>query len=86
MTESRGKNCSGACETRGAREGHQTGEGHVPSMRNCSEVCCRNKRTLGSGSWPPPRIRFQSFPVCHHDGFTNGKHEKIITLTDDVRR
>ena len=41
----------------------QTGEWHVPSMRNCSEVCCRNKRTLCSGNWPPPRIRFQPFPV-----------------------
>ena len=41
--ESRGKDCIGACETRGAREVHQTGEGHAPSMRNGSEVCCRNK-------------------------------------------
>ena len=34
----------------GAREVHQTGEGHVgpPSMRNCNEVGCRNNRTLCS--------------------------------------
>ena len=75
-TEFRGNNCIGACETRGAREVHQTGEGHVPSMRNCSEVYCKNKQTLCSGSWTPPRIRFQPFPVCHHDGFTDGKHQK----------
>ena len=50
-----------------------------------SELCCRNKRTLCSGSCPPPRIRFQPFPVCHHDGFTNGKHQKRSTLADDVR-
>ena len=30
-------------------------------MRNCSEVFCMNKQTLCSGSWPPPRIRFQPF-------------------------
>ena len=42
-------------------EKYITGEGHVPSMRNCSEVCCRNKRTLCSGSWPPPRIAFSPF-------------------------
>ena len=28
---------------------HQICEGHVPSMRNCSEVCCRNVRTRCSG-------------------------------------
>ena len=45
----------------GAREVHQTGEGHVPSMRNCSEVCCRNKRTICSGSWPPLRTASNPF-------------------------
>ena len=60
----RGKNCIGAhARQGGAREVHHTGEGHVPSMRNCSEVCCRNRRTLCSGSWTPPRIRFQPVPV-----------------------
>ena len=34
----------------------------------------------------PPRIRFQPFPVCHYDGFTDGKHHKTSTLADDVRR
>ena len=71
----------------GASEVHQTGEGHVPSMRNCSEVCCRNKRTLCSGSWPPPRICFQPFPVSHYDGFTDGKHQKALwqmMFADDV--
>ena len=53
----------------------------VPSMRNCSEVCRRNKRTLCSGSWPPPRFRFS---VCQHDGFTDGKHQKRSTLAHDV--
>ena len=48
----------------------------VPSMRNCREVCCRNNRNICSGSWPPPRIGFQTFPVCHHDGLTDGKHQK----------
>ena len=71
-----------------AREVHQTGEGPVPSMRDCSEVCLRNKRTFCSGSWTPRRIRFQPFPVCHHDGFTDGKHQKRSTwqmmFADDV--
>ena len=44
-----------------------------------------NKRTICSGSWPPLRIRFQPFPVCHRDGFTAGKHKKRSTLADDVR-
>ena len=48
----------------GAREVHQTGEEHVPSMRKCSKVCCRNKRTLFNGRWLPPRLRFQPFPVA----------------------
>ena len=47
----------------GAREVHQIGEGHVPSMRNCSDVCCRNKRNLCSGSWPPPRMMFADYVV-----------------------
>ena len=72
----------------GTREVHQTGDGHVPSLRNCSEVCCRNKRTLCSGRWNPPRIRFQPFPVCHYDGFTDGKHQKKapwqMMFPDDV--
>ena len=42
------------------------------------------KRNLCSGSWLPPRIHFQPFPVCHHDGFTAGKHKKRSTLADDV--
>ena len=71
-----------------AREVHQTGEGHVPSMRNCSEVCCRNKRTLCRRSWSPPRIRFQPFRLCHHDGFPDGKHQTKtlwqMMFTDDV--
>ena len=70
----------------GAREVDQTGEGHVPSMGNCSEVCCRNKRTLCSGSWTSPMIRFHPLPVCHYDGFTDGKHQEKSTLADDVRR
>ena len=45
-------------------------------MRNCSDVCCRNKLTICSGSWIPPRIRFQPFSVCHSDGFTDGKHQE----------
>ena len=81
-TESRWKNCIGACEARG----YHTSEWHVPSMRKCSEWCCRNKRTLCHWSWPPPMIRFQPFPVCHHNGFTDGKHQKRSTLADDVRR
>ena len=64
----------------GARGIHHTGEGHEPSMRNCSEVCCRNKRTRCRGSWAPPRIRFQSFPVCYHDVFTDGTHQQNSTL------
>ena len=35
-----------------------------------------NKQTLCSGSWTPLRIRFQPFPVCHYDRFTDGKHQK----------
>ena len=35
-----------------------------------------------------PRIRVQSFPVCHYDGFTDGKHQKKtpgqIMFADDV--
>ena len=66
-----------------------SGEGYgcmyVPSVRNCSEVCCRNKRTICSGSWTSPRIRFQPFPVFQHDGFADVKHQKRSTLTDDVR-
>ncbi len=30
-------------------------------MRNCSEVCSSNKRTVCSGSWPPPMIVFSPF-------------------------
>ena len=41
-------------------------------------------RIFCSGSWPPPRIHFQPFPVCHHDGFTDGKHKKRSTLADYV--
>ena len=26
--------------------------------------------------WPPHKIRFQPFPVCHHDGFTDGNIRK----------
>ena len=44
-----------------------------------------SKRTLCIGSWPPPRTRFQPFPVCHDDGFTDGKHQKRSTSADDVR-
>ena len=29
-----------------AREEHQTGEGHAPSMRNYSEVCCRKSESF----------------------------------------
>ena len=39
----------------GVIEVHQTDEGHVTSMRNCSEMCCRNKRTLCGGRLPPPK-------------------------------
>ena len=66
----------------GAKEVPQTGEGHVPSMQNCM---LQEQATLCSGSWTPPRIRFQHFPVCNHDGFTYGKHKKIGTLADDIR-
>ena len=63
-------------------------EVRVPSMRNCSEVCCRNKPTLCSGSWTPPRIRFQPFLVSHYDEFTVGKHQKKtpwqMMFADDV--
>ena len=49
---------------------------------------CQNMRALCSGSWPPPRIHFQPFPVSHHDGFTDGKHPKNapwqMMLADDV--
>ena len=87
-TEFRGKNCIGVGEKGGAREVHQTGEGHVPSMRHCSEVCCGNKRTLCSGSWTPPRIRFQPVPVSRYDGFADGKHQKKapwqMMFADDV--
>ena len=46
------------------------------SMRNCNDVCYSNKRNLCRGSWTPPRICSQPFPVCHHDGFNDGKHQK----------
>ena len=45
---------------RDTREVHQIGEEHV---RNCSELSSRNKRTLRSGSLPPPMICFRPFPV-----------------------
>ena len=58
------------------------------SMRNCSEVCCSNKRTICSGSRTSPRIRFQPFRVCQHDGFFDRKHQKKtpwqIMFADDV--
>ena len=41
-------------------------------------MCCRNKRTLCSRSWPPPR---GLFPVCHHDG----THKERSTFADYVR-
>ena len=51
-------------------------------------VCCRIKRTRCSGSWTPSRIRFQPFPVCHHDGFTDEKEQKKapwhMMFADDV--
>ena len=60
----------------------------VQSMQNCREVCCRNKRALCSGSWPPPRIRFQPFPVYRHGGFTDGNIRKEapwrMMFADDV--
>ena len=34
----------------------------------------------------PPRTRFQTFPVCHRDGFNDGKHQKRSTLADAVRK
>ena len=86
MTESPGTNGIGACETMVCqRSAHIT---HVPSMQNYSEVCLRIKLSLCGGSWPPPRIRFLAFPVCHHDGFTNGKIRKEahwqMMFADDV--
>ena len=69
---------------KGCQRIHQTGEGHAPSMRNRSDVCNRNKRSVCSGRWPPPRTRFQVFPIWHNDGFTDGKHKKRSTLADDV--
>ena len=34
----------------------------------------------------PPRTRFQTFPVCHHDGCNDGKHQKRSTLADAMRK
>ena len=34
---------------------------HVPSARDCSDVCCRNNRTLSSAVCPSPRTRLQPF-------------------------
>ena len=52
--------------------------------------CTRDKgvpeKYISSGSFTPPRICFQPFPVCHHDGFIDGKHLEKSTLADDVRR
>ena len=87
-TQSRGKNCRAywCMRDKGCQRSslHQTDEGHVPSMRNCSEEYSRHKQALCCGSWPPPAICFQSFPVLH-DGLTVGRHQKRSTLADDVR-
>ena len=40
--------------------------------QQCENVCCRNKRTICRGSWTPPSIRSQPFPVCHKNGCTDG--------------
>ena len=69
---------------RGTREVHQTGGGHAPSGQHCSEACCRNKRTLCTGIWPSPMIRFQPFPVCHYNVFTDGEYQKRNILALDV--
>ena len=53
------------------REVHLIGEEHVLSVRNCSELSCKNRLTLCSGSPSPPRICFQPYPVCHHNRFTD---------------
>ena len=44
------------------KEVHQISEEHVLSVRNCTELSFRNKRTLCSGSWPPPRIYVSCLP------------------------
>ena len=35
------------------------------------------------GSWPPPRNRFQPFPVCHHNGFRHQAPWQMM-FADDV--
>ena len=71
-----------------SREVHQTGEGHVPSKRNCSAVCCRNKRTICSGSWPPPRTAFSPFLFAiMMDSLTENTRKEapwLIMFADDV--
>ena len=47
----------------GVGEVHTTGEGHVPSVQNVCEVCCRNNRTLCIGSWPSPIRQFAFSPL-----------------------
>ena len=67
---------------------HQTGEGHVPSKRNCSSVCCRNKRTICSGSWPPPRTAFSPFLFAiMMDSLTENTRKEapwLMMFADDV--
>ena len=71
-----------------SREVHQTGEGHVPSKRNCSAVCCRNKRTICSGSWPPPRTAFSPFVFAiMMDSLTENTRKEapwLMMFADDV--
>ena len=59
-------------------------EKYIRSVKNMHHQSCKNKRTVCSGSWPAPRICFQPFPVCHHNRFTDEKHQKGSTLADDV--
>ena len=70
----------------GAREVHQTGEGHVgpPSMRNCNEVGCRNNRTLCSQVGLHQGSAFSPFLFAiMMDSLTENIRKN--TLADDVR-
>ena len=60
----------------GAREVHQTGEGHVPSMRTVVRCAAGTSEPFAMEVGHHQRIRFQPCPVCHYDGFTDGKHER----------
>ena len=71
----------------GAREVHQTGEGHVgpPSMRNCNEVGCRNNRTLCSQVGLHQGSAFSPFLFAiMMESLTENIRKN--TLADDVRR